>query len=104
MDAFGVAGIAITIIGGLVGVIYLAGQHRDDKQDARFDTDEATLKEHVRDDVKAHERLVVVETKVESLETEVKALRDMRHQIIEHCTKALAEWYQKVVEMIAKLK
>jgi hypothetical protein len=104
MDPWQIIGAAVVIVCALIGVIYWAGQHRDDKQDARFDTDEASFREHVRDDLKAHERLTVVETKVESLAAEVKALRDMRHQIIEHCTKALAEWYQKVVEMISKLK
>lgn len=59
---------------------------------------------HVKEDSKAHERIATLEERTSVQGDEIKSLRDMRHEIVEHCTHALAEWYQKVVEMIAKLK
>jgi hypothetical protein len=102
MEAWQIAASAFAVICGLVGIIYWAGQNRDDKQDARFTTNETNLKEHIREDIRAHERLTAVETKVEHLQSEVGKLRDMRHEIIEQCTRALADWYSKVIEMINK--
>lgn len=97
-----VIGIAVTIVCGLIGVIYFAGQSRDDKQDARFDRSEEAFRAHSKEDSLMHERLVRVETKVETLESEVGKIRDMRHEIIEHTTKAISEWYASIVEMVGK--
>lgn len=102
MESWQVFVISLGVIGSLIGVIYWAGQNRDDKQDARFDQNEANLKEHIREDIRAHERLTAVETKVEHLQTEVRSLRNMRHEIIEQCSRSLADWYAKVIEMISK--
>lgn len=92
------------VVSALVGLIYKLGQSRDDKQDRRAERTEKSIADHVRDDAQAHERLTRVETKVEALQTEVRSLRDMRHEIMQHTSAALASWYQKVVEMISKLK
>lgn len=97
------SGVVFVIVCGLVGVIYYAGQSRDDKQDRRADRNERSIADHIRDDTQAHERLTRVETKVDALQTEVRSLRDMRHEIMEHTSHALASWYQKIVEMISKL-
>lgn len=59
---------------------------------------------HVKEDSKVHERVATLEERTNTQGGELKSLREMRHEIIEHCTQALAEWYQKVIEMIAKLK
>ena len=73
--------LAIGIAGSLVGIIYWAGQSRDDKQDARFERDEKTVSDHIKDDVEAHERLKAVETKVEHLEREVSLIRERWHDM-----------------------
>lgn len=92
--------LAATIVCTLIGVIYWAGQSRDDKQDVRFDRAEKSLDEHAKEDASMHERIVRVETKVETLETEVGKLRDMRHDILEHTTRAISEWYTAIVDRI----
>lgn len=97
-----ILGIAIGIVGALVGIIYYAGQSRDDKQDARFERNEHAFNEHTKEDASMHERIVRVETKVETLELEVGKIRDMRHEIMKHTTEALASWYASVVEMVGK--
>jgi hypothetical protein len=97
-----IVGIALPVVCALIGVIYLAGQSRDDKQDARIERNEHAFNEHVRECVVKHERIVRNETKVETLETEVGKLRDMRHEMMKHTTEALASWYVSVVEMIGK--
>jgi type II secretory pathway pseudopilin PulG len=104
MDAWQVVVIALGVIGSLLGIIYWAGQSRDDKQDKRFETNENSFREHVREDVRAHERLTAVETEVANLKTEVRGLREMRHDIMTHVSQSLASWYSKIVEMIGKDK
>lgn len=89
--------IFVTITIALIGAVWLLFRAKVERTEARLD-------DHVKDDIKAHERLTAVETEVANIKQEVRALRDMRHEIIEHCTQALASWYQRVVEMIAKLK
>lgn len=94
--------IALGIACSLVGVIYLAGQNRDDKQDARFDRDEEALADHVKDDVSAHERLKAVETKVEHLEREVGGLRERWHDLRGEISQTLASWYTSIIKLINK--
>lgn len=57
---------------------------------------------HVKEDAKAHERLATLEERSTQHGQEIRSLRDMRHEIMEHVTQALASWYQRVVEMIRK--
>lgn len=90
-----VIGLSLGIIGALIGAIFLIGRARDDRQDE-------TIAEHVHEDMKTHERVVRIETEVDVLKEEVKALRQMRHEIITHTTTALAGWYANVVEMVGK--
>lgn len=96
-------GIAVTIVCGLIAVIYFAGQSRDDKQDARFERNERGASDHVREDASMHERVVRVETKVEALEEEVGKLRDVRHEILERTTRVLSEWYVSIMDQVRKL-
>lgn len=102
MDIEWILGISIGIVGALVGIIYYAGQSRDDKQDARFERGERSVVEHIKEDADIHERVVRVETKVETLEHEVQKIREMRHEMVTHNTEALASWYTNVVEMVGK--
>lgn len=92
--------LAVSIVGGLVGIIYWAGQSRDDKQDSRHEKNEKALTDHIRDDVEAHERLKAVETKVENLEREVSGLRERWHDMRTEVSQTLSSWYLSVVKMI----
>jgi uncharacterized protein HemX len=94
--------IVVSIAAGLVGVIYWAGQNRDDKQDARFDRDEKALADHIREDVSAHERLRAVETKVDNLEREVTGLRERWHDLRTEISQTLSSWYLSIVKLIGK--
>lgn len=102
MDPWQIVALAVVIVCGLVGVIYWAGQNRDDKQDARFALDEAAFKEHVRDDVQAHERLKAVETEVANLKAEVSGLRQRWHDLRNEVTHTLSSWYTDIIEKIKK--
>lgn len=97
-----IIGIAVTIVCALIGVIYLAGQSRDDKQDARFERAEKSLDDHAKEDASMHERIVRVETEVQVLKVEVGKIRDMRHEIMDHTTRVLSEWYTNVIEQVGK--
>lgn len=94
--------IAIGIAASLVGVIYWAGQNRDDKQDARAERNEKALADHVREDVSAHERLRAVETKVDNLEREVTGLRERWHDLRGEISTTLGNWYVNIVKLIGK--
>jgi uncharacterized membrane protein len=100
MDTAWVIGVAIGIIAALIGVIYWAGQNRDDKQDERHERTEKNLAEHIRDDIAAHERLKAVETKVEHLEREVTGLRERWHDMRNELSETLSRWYLNVVKLI----
>lgn len=102
MDPWAIVGAAVVIVSGLVGVIYWAGQSRDDKQDARAERNEEALREHVREDVRAHERLTAVETEVATLKAEVKGLREKWHDMRSEITHTLATWYNELLEKIRK--
>lgn len=94
--------IVIGIAGSLVGIIYWAGQNRDDKQDARFERDEKALADHVKEDVSAHERLRAVETKVDNLEREVMNIRERWHDLRSEISTTLGNWYVSIVKLIGK--
>jgi uncharacterized membrane protein len=94
--------LMVSVAGALIGVIYWAGQNRDDKQDARFDKDERAMAEHIKDDVSAHERLKAVETKVEQLDREVTGLREKWHDLRSEISTTLGNWYVNLVKMIDK--
>ena len=90
--------IAISIVSGLIAIIYWSGQSRDDKQDARFERDENTVADHIKDDVEAHERLKAVETKVEHLEREVSLIRERWHDMRSEVSTTLGNWYTSLVK------
>lgn len=94
--------LVIGIGSALIGVIYWAGQNRDDKQDARAERNEKTMADHVREDVLAHERLRAVETKVDNLEREVSGLRERWHDLRSEISTTLGNWYVNIVKMINK--
>jgi uncharacterized membrane protein len=94
--------IAISIVSGLIAIIYRAGQNRDDKQDARAERNERALADHTKDDISAHERLKAVETKVEQLDREVTGLREKWHDLRSEISTTLGNWYVNIVKMIGK--
>lgn len=102
MDPWQIIGAAVVIVCGLVGVIYWAGQSRDDKQDTRAERNEKDFDEHVKDDFRAHERLTAVETKVANIEAEVRSLREKWHDLRGEITHTLADWYADLVERMKK--
>jgi len=96
--------IILPVIIGLIGVIYTAGQRRDDKQDVRMEKNEQAFDDKVKADAALHERVVRTETKVEINVDEIAKLRDMRHSILDDVTKTLAGWYSEIMDQIRKWK
>jgi hypothetical protein len=94
--------IAISIVSGLIAIIYWAGQSRDDKQDARFDKDERTMMDHIKDDVAAHERIKALEIKVETHDREIASIRERWHDLRSEISTTLGNWYVNLVKMIGK--
>lgn len=92
--------IAVSIVSGLIGIIYWHGQGRDDKQDDRAERNEKALSEHAKEDTRIHERVVRLETTVEAHDKELGKLRDMRHDILNSVTQTLAEWYTNLSDRI----
>lgn len=90
--------ISISVVSGLVAVIYWAGQQRDDKQDSRAERNEKALADHIREDVSAHERLRAVETKVDNLEREVSLIRERWHDLRSEISTTLGNWYTSLVK------
>lgn len=88
-----VAGIGVVIVLALIGVIFGLIVKRQDStsQDIRL---------HISEDSKAHERIAVIETKVDALDKNVTKLRDMRHEIIDEVSHKLAGWYLELLKVI----
>lgn len=94
--------VVVSVACGLIGVIYWAGQQRDDKQDARAERNESAMDEHIREDASAHERLRAVETKVENLEREVSLIRERWHDLRSEISTTLGNWYTNLVNHFSK--
>lgn len=92
--------LVFAALAGLVGVIYWAGQRRDDKQDDRFDTDENEFNEHIKEDRAAHERIARVEERVIVLETEQTTTRKHIHDLRAEVSKTLSGWYLEILKLI----
>lgn len=92
--------IVIGIAASLVGVIYWAGQNRDDKQDARFDKDERALSDHTREDIQAHERLRALEADMITVKERLRDVGRSVHEAREAFRIAIAEVYRFITEKI----
>lgn len=95
-------GIGVTIVCGLIGVIYLAGQQRDNKQDARFDRDEKALSDHSREDIQAHERLRALEADMVTVKERLRDVGRSVHEAREAFRIAIAEIYKFITEKMIK--
>lgn len=90
----------IGIACSLVGVIYLAGQNRDDKQDARAEKNEKTLADHSKEDVAAHERLRALEADMVTVKERVRDVGRSVHDAREAFRIAIADMYKFLSEKI----
>jgi hypothetical protein len=59
---------------------------------------------HVKEDSKHHERIATLEERTNSHGQEIRSLRDMRHEIIEQCTRSISDFYTDSVKRIAELR
>jgi hypothetical protein len=94
--------LVVSIAGALIGVIYLAGQQRDDKQDARAERNEKALADHIKDDINAHERIKALEIKVDNHDREIASIRERWHDLRSEISTTLGNWYVNIVKMIGK--
>lgn len=97
MEPWQIVASAFGVICGLVGVIYYAGQSRDDKQDSRAERNEHTLTEHDR-------AIAELKTDMATVKAEVRSLREMRHEIIEHCTRSISDFYTDSIKRLSELR
>lgn len=68
------AGVAVSLILGLVAVVYAALRARDDRTEQRLDG-------HLKDAAEADQRLARVETQVSINTSELKSVRDRTHRL-----------------------
>jgi hypothetical protein len=59
---------------------------------------------HVKEDGKHHERIATLEERTGQQQQEIRGLRDMRHEIMEQCTRSISEFYTDSVKRIAELR
>lgn len=104
MDPWQVIGIAVVIVCGLVGVIYWSGQSRDDKQDQRAERIEHRI-EQVEHQVAEHGKAIArMDERTDTQGKEIHKIREMRHEIIEQCSRSISDFYTDSVKRIAELR
>lgn len=59
---------------------------------------------HVKEDAKVHERVATLEERTETQGDEVSKLRDMRHEIIEQCSRSISDFYINALKRVDELK
>ena len=59
---------------------------------------------HVKEDSKHHERIATLEERTHSQSQEIRSLRDMRHEIIEQCTRSISDFYADSIKRLAELR
>lgn len=75
-------GIVITVVLGLAAALFL----------------------HVKEDSKHHERIATLEERTQQQSTEIRGLRDMRHEIIEQCSRSISDFYTDSLKRISELR
>lgn len=59
---------------------------------------------HVKEDAKVHERVATLEERTNTQGEEVGKLRDMRHEIIEQCSRSISDFYINALKRVDELK
>lgn len=95
-------GTAFGTICALIGVIYIASQRRDDKQDARAEAIEVANQRQDETATATRERLRAAEIEIQVLKSEVYGLRERWHQQHGETARALAAWYSSLHEQIGR--
>lgn len=104
MDPWQILGTAVVIVCGLVGVIYWAGQSRDDKQDTRAERIEERI-ERVENVVGEYGHTIArLQERSETDRQEIGKLREMRHEIIEQCSRSISEFYTDSMKRLTELR
>lgn len=93
-------GATFGTICALIGIIYAAGQRRDDKQDQRAENTEAAHERLSETAAATKERLRAAEIEIQVLKSEVAGLRERWHEQQGETARALASWYTSIVEQM----
>lgn len=59
---------------------------------------------HVKEDGKHHERIATLEERTGRHGEEIRNLREMRHEIMEQCSRSISDFYLDAVKRIGELK
>lgn len=59
---------------------------------------------HVKEDGKHHERIATLEERTKEHGHEIRGLRDMRHEIIEQCTRSISDFYTDSIKRLSELR
>lgn len=59
---------------------------------------------HVKEDTSVRERVATLEERTSTQGNEIRSLRDMRHEIIEQCTRSISDFYTDAIKRVAELK
>ena len=101
MDWWQFVAIVVAIVVPVGLAIHAAGRARSERNVKRLD-------DHIAEDVKAHERLARLETKVDTLETEVDGLRKRFHDTWDAAKRGtwelLDEHREKMADALAAFK
>ena len=77
-----ILGIVITVVLGLAAALFV----------------------HVKEDSKQHERIATLEERTKEHGHEIRSLREMRHEIIEQCTRSISEFYTDSIKRLSELR
>lgn len=59
---------------------------------------------HVKEDARVHERVATLEERTNTQGNEIRSLREMRHEIIEQCTRSISDFYTDSIKRLAELR
>jgi chromosome segregation ATPase len=93
-------GAAFSVFCALIGVIYIAGQRRDDKQDSRSEAIEVENDRQNETATAMRERLRAAEIEIQVLKSEVGAIRERWHEQQGETARALASWYSSIIDTL----
>ena len=99
MDWWQLAALIAAVVVPIAVALHKSGQSRSERNVKRLD-------DHIAEDVKAHERLAKLETKVDRLEVEVDGIRKRLHDSLDHLKRGLWDLFQdfkaEVLRLIGK--